>query len=979
MRLSLLTLILFVAFALETTHAQISLAAKLSYRTPAEARWVDSVYNSMDDTARLGQLFMIRAHSNLGADHIAQVEDLIRRYKVGALCFFQGTPEKQVELTNRYQRITQLPLMVAMDAEWGLNMRLKETAVAYPKQMMLGAIADNSLIYQFGATVARELRRVGVHVNFAPAVDVNNNMRNPVINERSFGEDKFNVAAKGYQYMKGMQDNGVLACAKHFPGHGDTDVDSHYDLPQISHGMARLSTLELMPFRLLAQYGVGSFMVAHLSVPSIDATANLPTSLSKNAVTNLLRREMGYEGVIFTDGLEMKGVTKYFPRGEVSARAIEAGCDMLCLPESTPDAFEAIQSYIRDGRIAKTEIEKSVKRILLSKFRLGLSTPQYVEPYRVRDDINSYEAVTIKRELTKNALTLVRNADKMIPFLSYSPDDMASLAIGYDRWTPFQYQLNQSGIFNQFNVNSSFNAEKYASMLDYFSKKKIVIVALNNMKPKASDGFGLSQSAKDFVNELAMRTKVILVVFGNPYSLQYFDGVSNVIMAYNEDKTTQELTAQAMFGVFDFKGKLPVSASEKSKAGMGFKTMKTNKLEWNLDNPEAAGFNPATLAKIDGIANELIDKGAAPGCQILVAKDGKVVYNKAFGYQTYEKQVPMTTETLFDMASITKCAATTMSLMKLYEEGKIDLNAGFGKYVPILRGSNKENLPLKELLIHQAGLKAWIPFYKETVDANNRPMPQFYASQLSGDFSVEVAKGVFMRKDYVETIKKRIADSELNPKKPYVYSDLGMIMMVDLIKMVTGKTLDVYANEQFFAPLSMSRTLYNPLTKFSDSLIAPTEEDKYFRHQRLQGHVHDMGAAMLGGVSGHAGLFSTCTDLAILMQMMLNGGVYGGKRYLKSETIQLFAQRQGGSTRRGYGWDMKELDAKKTANMSPLASSNTFGHTGFTGNAFYVDPDKKLIYVFLSNRTYPDMNNNKLIDGNFRPRIQTVIYESLLK
>ncbi len=960
------------------------LAAQLAPKTAADL-WVDETYKAMSDTARIGQLFMIRAHSNLGADHIQKVMEEIKTYQVGGLCFFQGTPEKQANLTNDYQKLSKIPLFISMDAEWGLSMRLKESTITFPKQMMLGAIQDNNLIYRFGAAIGRECKRLGVHINFAPDADVNNNPRNPVINERSFGEDKFNVAAKAYQYMRGMQDNGVMACAKHFPGHGDTDADSHLDLPVISHDMSRLSALELMPFRVLSQQGIGSMMVAHLQVNAIDASVNTPTTLSKNAIRNILRDSIGYQGLIFTDGMEMKGLTKFFPTGEASARAIEAGNDMLLLPESVPSAIEWIKKYREQGRITDKDIEASVKRILHAKYQYGLATPQYIEPANLRSELNSYESQVLKRDLIQNALTLVRNDDKMLPFTSYQPDSMASLAMGTGNWTTFQYQLNQLGIFNQFNIGKTFSAEKKQALLDYFSKKKTVIISLHDMKPKASDNFGLSEDTRNFINELAQRTSVILVVFGNPYALTYFDGVKNVVECYNEDKVTQELAAQGLFGTFEFKGKLPVTASDKSKCGMGFSTkMKVNRLKWNTDFPEEVGMDAATLAKIDGIANELIDKGAAPGCQVLVAKDGQVVYHKAFGYQTYDKTRAATTEDLYDMASITKCAATTVSLMKLYEEGKVDVTQNYEKYLPILRGSNKGTLLLKDVLIHQAGLPAWIAFYKNTLDSaiidgkkSFYPSPKWYSKTKTGEFQIEVAKDFYMKRAYVDSIFQRIADVPLRNNRNYVYSDLGMILMTFLIKNVTGQTLDAYAENNFYRPLSMSRTLFNPLRRFADTAIAPTEEDNYFRMQQLKGHVHDMGAAMLGGVSGHAGLFSTSRDLAVLLQMLLNGGEYAGVRYLKPETVALFTHRQGGSTRRGYGWDLKELDSSQTMNMSPLASSNTYGHTGFTGNAAYVDPDKRLVYIFLSNRTYPTMENNKLINGNYRPRIHSVIYEAM--
>jgi beta-glucosidase-like glycosyl hydrolase/CubicO group peptidase (beta-lactamase class C family) len=991
-------------FVLSIIITSFFYSSVFAQKTTVEDRWVDSMYQTLNDTQRIGQMIMIRAHSNLGYDHISEVEYLIKKYHIGSLCFFQGTPEKQLELTNRYQKISEIPLFVAMDAEWGLNMRLKSSTIAYPKQIMLGAITDNHLIYRFGEAIAKECRRLGVHINFAPSIDINVNRNNPIINERSFGDNMYNVAAKGFEYAKGMQDNNVMACAKHFPGHGDTDVDSHLDLPVVNHDMARLSALELMPFRALSQHGVASMMVGHLSIPSIDNTWHVPTSLSKNAVRELLRNQIGFNGLIFTDGLEMRGVTRYFHNGEASAKAIEAGCDILCLPESTPEAFNAIKRYISEGRIDTNDIEASVKRILHAKFRYGLTTPQYIEPANIRWDINSAESKELKSELLKNALTLARNDDRIVPFTAFQPDSIAVLAIGSESWTPFQIQLNNAGLTGQFNVSKYFSAQKQAQMLDYFSKKKTVIVSLHGLRVKASENFGVTQITREFVNELAQKTKVVLVVFGNPYILKDFDGVDNVLECYNEEKETQEFAAQGLLGTFEFKGKLPVTASEKSKNGFGFLTTpipnpastptpnlpsnvlpkKMNRLEWNTATPETAGVDAKTLNTIDTIAKELIAARAAPGCQILVARNGQIVYHKAFGYHTYEKIHPITTDDLYDLASITKCAATTVCLMKLHDEGKIDLNKTLGDYLPYLQGSNKANLSLRDVLIHQAGLPAWIPFYKQTLDSaiidgkkKFFPSEKYYAKTAMGDFTVPVTPNLFMRKDYVDTMKMRIANIPLRDNRSYLYSDLGLILLADIIKNITGKTLDVYATESFYGPLSMNRTLFNPLTKFPEMACAPTEEDNYFRMNRVRGTVHDMAAAMLGGVSGHAGLFSTTSDLAILLEMLLNQGEYNGVSYIKPETVQFFTSRQGGSTRRGIGWDMKELNPSKTLNMSKLASDATYGHTGFTGNAAYVDPEKNLVYIFLSNRTYPDSGNNKLINGNYRTRIQNVVYEAM--
>ena len=968
---------LLVLFSNLKTFAQTNIA---------QEQWVDSVYNSMPDTIKIAQLVMIRAHSNLGADHIAKVEDQIKRYQVGGLCFFQGTPEKQAELTNRYQTLSKVPLFISMDAEWGLNMRLKETAIAWPKQMMLGAIQDNRLIYKYGAAIAKECKRMGVQINFAPDADVNNNPKNPVINERSFGEDKVNVATKAFMYMKGMQDNGVMACAKHFPGHGDTDVDSHLDLPVISHDTNRLNNIELMPFRVLSQFGIGSMMVAHLQIPAIDNRINTPITISRSGVHDLLRVKMGYKGLIFTDGLEMKGLAKYYTSAESSARCIQAGNDMLLLPEDLEGSIAKIQEWMKSGQIDSNEVKASVKRVLRTKYQYGLTSTQVIQTNYLRDDINGIESKTLKRELIKNALTVVRSPEKLIPFRSFQPDSIATLGFGSDSWTPFQYMLNNYGLFNQFNASKSLDSTKKAFFVDYLTKKKIVIISLHDMKPNAKDDFGLTPLEIDLVNEVAQKTKVVLVVFGNPYALKYFDGVQNVLECYNEDKTTQELAAEGLFGLFELKGKLPITASDKAQRGMGLITPKfKGLLDWNTEVPEMAGVNSKILNKIDSLAEDLIYQHAAPGCQILVAKDGQVVFNKAYGDYFYARGMhPVELSNMYDLASITKCMATTVSLMKLYEEGKFSLTAKYGDYLPITKGSNKENMLMKDVLVHQAGLLAWIPFYKETLDSVfnegaylKYPSPKYYLSEKKDNFNLKISNSLWMRSDYVDSVKMRIVNSKLRENKNYIYSDLGLILMTDVVKNITGKTLDVYAHDNFYAPLNMHHTLFKPMTRYSESDCAPSDHDNYFRMHDTQGYVHDMAAAMIGGVSGHAGLFSNTTDLVVMSQMLLNGGNYAGVQYFKPETVKYFTQRHEGSTRRGYGWDMKDLNPAHTPNMSTSASNETFGHTGFTGNALYIDPTNKLIYIFLSNRTYPLMDNNILTEKGYRSKIQTLIYEAI--
>lgn len=964
LRYTILTSILFFYCTLTTTA-----------QSPKMQHWVDSIFQTMSMDEKIGQLFMIRAHSNKDTLYEENVAQQIKKYHVGGLCFFQGTPEKQAILTNYYQSLSpKIPLFVSMDAEHGLGMRLAESTISYPRYLALGAIQNNQLIYEAGAAIAKQCRRLGVNINFAPDTDINNNGQNPVIGMRSFGESPKNVIAKAFAFMQGMQDNKVMACMKHFPGHGDTNVDSHYDLPQVWHARERLDTLELVPFRALTQHGIQSAMVAHLNVPSLDNTANLPTTLSRTIVTNLLRKTIGFQGLIFTDAMEMKGVVKYFTAGEAEAKAVMAGNDIILLPENIDLAFAKIKTYIAEGKIDTNQINESVKRILAAKIKLHLDTTSVKVALKdLRADLNAPEAIALKRQLIANALTTVRNEKDLIPVRDMS--NIATLSIGKGIITPFQNAMSEFGNMKHFSMSKNAPDTVVQKMINLLATRQTVVVSLHDLSSKPKNNFGITQQMVDLATQLGKKTNVILVVFGTPYILRYFDFNDCVLEAYEEDNMYQELAANAIMGASGTNGRLPVTASLKSKSGMGITTPAIGRLTSDL--PESVNMDSEKLSQVDVLCNELIQKGAAPGCVVLVAKNSKIIYQKAFGHHTYEKIRPMRTDDVFDLASVTKVSAATMALMKLQGEGKIDIKQPMSHYLSDLKGSNKASLLLEDIYIHQAGLQAWLKFYEATLDKNKKPSSQYYRPQFTSDFNIPVTANLYLKKGYDEEIYKEIIKTDLRPTREYKYSDLGLILTTKMIKEVTGKTLDEYTKASFYQPLGLKTTGYKPWINIDINRIPPTEEDNYYRMGRVQGYVHDMAAAMLGGVSGHAGLFSNAADLAILYQMVLNGGTYAGKQYLKPEVIQNFTTRHGSSTRRGIGFDMKELDATKTPTVCSSASEDTYGHTGFTGICVWVDPKVHLIYIFLSNRTYPSMENNKLSTLDYRIKIQQAIYDAM--
>lgn len=935
--------------------------------------WVDSVFNSLNKKQRIAQLMIIRAHSNLGAEHVASVTNLIKKYKVGGLCFFQGGPVRQANLTNYYQSISKTPLLITIDGEWGLGMRL-DSVINFPRQMMIGAVPDADIVYQFGKAVGQQCKRLGIQVNFAPVVDINNNPANPVINDRSFGEDKYKVALFGVQYMKGMQNEGIMACAKHFPGHGDVSVDSHLDLPVINKTRRQLDSLELYPFKRMIKEGVGSVMIAHLYIPAIDTTANQATSLSYKNVTGLLRNELGFTGLTFTDALEMKGVTKFYPAGEASVQSLVAGNDMLCLPEDIEGSIKKIRKAIRRKELKKSDINARVKKVLLAKYNLGLNKAETIKTEGLTDDLNAH-INEIKKMIAENAITLLKLSDTN--FIPLTAKKIAFLGIGIESANAFAETLRQNygAAVYTFDYKKGLSAaDSLASVLK--NNYDTVIIGVHNYSRRPANQFGISDAAYRLINQVQAQMPAVTFVFGNPYAIKNIAATSaNLIACYEDDNITQQAAADVLQGKIIPKGKLPVTVSDQLIFGAGI----TVKRYFPNTLPENVGLQSTVLNQIDSIANDAIEEHATPGCVVLVAKDGKVAFYRAYGYTNYDSLEPVTPGMLYDLASVTKISAVTVSVMKLYEEGKLDINKTLGYYLPWVRNSNKENIPLRNLLLHQAQLVAYIPFYRETVDKQGHPLPSIYSSIPTKEFCIKVAENVYLRNDWRDTMYHKILLSKLGEPNKYVYSDNDFIFLGKVVEAITGKKLQDYVKETFYAPLGMTTTTFLPRGHFPIDAIAPTENDTAWRRQLLRGDVHDPGAAMFGGVAGHAGLFSNAYDLAQLYQMLLNGGEMNGVRYLKKETIDKFTAYSSDISRRGLGFDKPEKDNFIRLDPYPARSASplTFGHTGFTGTCVWVDPAYNLVYIFLSNRVTPDGENNKLLRMNVRSNIQETIYRSM--
>lgn len=946
------------------------------YRQPfwtLQSAWADSVLASLSLEEKIGQLFMVAAWTNKGPEHEAELRRLVTEQKVGGLIWFQGGPVRQVNWTNRLQLLAKTPLLIGQDAEWGPSMRLDST-VLYPRQLGMGAIEEDRVVYRYGREVARQLRLLGVHINFAPVVDVNNNPNNPVIGDRSFGEDRLNVSLKGLAYMEGMQENGVLACGKHFPGHGDTDVDSHVGLPVIEHPWTRLDTLELYPFKVLMSQGLASVMTAHLHIPSLDNTPDRAASVSPAITGALLRDSLGYQGLAVTDALNMKGVADHYNPGALEVEAFRAGNDILLFPEDVPAGIRALKTAFASGELDPAELERRVRRILQAKAWAGLDRWRPHPTEGLTDALNAEPAQRVLDEICRRRLTLVRNGYNLLPFRTGDSLNLALVDLGRASASTFQNTLLGYGEFPAFQMPENATGGDYAALLNTLGSADVVVVGLHGMSRWKRLNYGLTETEVGFVQRLSRRTRVVLVVFGTPYALEFFPEADHVLVAYDAFAAGQRAAAKALFGQMPLRGRLPVSVGPSYPSGMGLDLAAARLRPGDLHE---VGFAQHSEHRIDSIVERALRLRATPGCRILVAKDGQVFYDKAFGYHTSAREYPVRPKDLYDLASITKVAATTIAVMRLWERGELDLDAKVEDYLSELDGTNAGSRRLRDVLTHTARLQPWVPFYQYTLDTDGKPDLRVYRSSPEGDFDVEVAEGFYMNRHWQDSILRRIGEAPLRTQREYKYSDLGFYLLRRIVERASGEAFAEHLDKHFYGPMGLRTMGFNPRQRFPETRIVPTEYDDYWRKQLLTGYVHDMGAAMMGGIEGHAGLFSSAEDLAALFQMLLNGGTYGGHRFLSDSTIRVFTARQSNKHRRGLGFDKPEPDDRKIGPTSTMCSEATFGHSGFTGTCVWADPRHGLLYVFLSNRVHPSMDNRTLISENVRTEIQDELYRGL--
>lgn len=958
--------------------------------------WVESTMAAMTPEQRVAQLIVMAVETS-GSTAPGSISRYVAGQHVGGLIFMEGDASRLVSLVNGAQSQSKVPLLVTIDGEWGLKMRLKD-APAFRRNMMLGAVDNDQLLYEYGREVARECRRLGIHVNFAPVLDVNDHPSDGMLGTRSFGSDPHIVARHGIAYSRGLEDGGVISVCKHFPGHGSTADDSHKTLPLINKSMTELNLCELLPFRQYVKAGLSGVMVAHLLVPAIDK--NAPTSLSRRAIVDLLRGQMGFQGLVFSDALTMKGATGMLS-GSACVNALKAGNDILLMPGDPSAEIAAVMAAIARGEITQNEVDEHCRRVLRYKYALGLNKQQSVDPSHVSGDINTIQANVLQRQLTASSITVVKNNNNILPVRNLQSRHIAVVTVGVDKGvkSTFSTRCRDYAEVTCYDATSAASATVRKVKGD---NQNLVLVAVDDYS--AANAAALNQVAEGCKN-------VVLVLLCDPRDIKkYGEAISHkhvkaVVLGYDDDEMAQDYAAQTIFGGNYAAGILPIRVelpgNKCIKAGTGFHYA-ANRLGYGI--PAEVGLDNRLLHQVDSVCRLGVKMHAFPGCEVLIARHGKVVMKRSYGEIDYGSGVPVTDETLFGLASVSKATGTLSGVMKAYDDGKFKLNDKASDIIAPLRGTDKENITFRDLLYHETGMPASLNMWDLMMDSTTyigplmttepdemhtiKVMNKAYGNKTAklrtdilsdhktDRFNVAIADGIWGGQMTYDTVMQHIYHAKLGSKK-YLYSCLNFSLLADAVQRSTHSPLNYLVNNYVFAPLGAFHTMYRPLSKFSPDQIAYTERDTYLRRQHIHGYVHDELAAFSGGVQGNAGLFSNANDLAKLFQMWLNGGTYGGHRFLKASTVETFLTQKSPNSHRGLGFDKPVVGNPRASNTCAEATPETIGHTGFTGTCFWIDPKNDFIYIFLSNRVCPTRDNPNFGRVSARSHIHSLIYKAI--
>ena len=960
-------------------------------------RWVDSVMQTLSPRQRAAQLFVMAVNPQDRSSARTMVDKYVKKDCVGGLIFNEGSIEDFASLVNYAQGVTQVPLMMSVDGEWGLSMRVSDTP-EYPRNLLLGAIDDDRILYNYGREVARELRRIGFQVNFAPVLDVNDNPLNPVIGTRSFGESPEEVARHAIAYARGLEDGGVMSVGKHFPGHGSSTEDSHKTLPEIRKSMKELNTVELVPFRRYIDAGLSGIMIAHLFVPSIEPELT-PTTMSRKCVTDLLRDQLNFNGLIFTDALTMQGAQKYL-KGSACVQSLLAGNDVLLMPANADKEVDAIEAAVKEGVLTQEAIDSRCRRMLEYKYALGLTGKDLVNTDNLRRNLNGADSQVLIRQMIAGGITVLKNKKDILPVKNLQSRRIAVVTIGGDADNMFSRRCANYAQVTTYNVSAGQSAAALADQLKENRFNLVLLLALNDDQASVN-------AAKAIVRAC---DHTVLTVTSKPYDIaRWADAVNSghadgVVLTYENSELALDYAAQTIFGGNAAKGCLPVSLKCGSKtyhAGEGIH-YQANRLGYSI--PAEVGFDNRLLAQVDSVIQLGVREKAFPGCQVIIGRHGKIVVNKAIGHTSFDSGVKVDENTIFGLASVSKATGTLSAVMKAYDEGKFSLDEPASRIIDGLRNGDKQDITFRDLLYHETGMPPSLSMWEMMMDKNTysgklitgapddvhtikimdgayghkdaRLRTDILSQSKTDRFNIAIADGIWGGRVTYDSIMNRIYHADLGKKK-YLYSCLNFCLLADAVQRMEHAPLNYFVNTKIFAPLGSYHTLYRPLSRFPREQIAYTEVDTYLRRQHIHGYVHDELAAFSGGVQGNAGLFSNANDLAKLLQMWLNGGTYGGIKFYKPSTVETFTTQKSPNSHRGLGFDKPVVGNPDAGNTCAEATPETYGHTGFTGTSFWVDPKNDMFYIFLSNRVCPTRNNKAFSRISARSNIHSIIYRNL--
>lgn len=902
---------------------------------------VDEFINKLSLEEKIGQMFMLRYTGDFYRNddsRFVEIKKMITKHYIGGIVTYVGSVHGTIYNLNELQSFSQIPLLIAADFERGVGQKISG-ATLFPSSMAMSATNDPKLSYEHGRITAIESRALGVHVTFAPVVDVNSNPKNPIINFRSYGDSPDIVTKYSSEFIKGCQENGIIACIKHFPGHGDTGTDSHTTLPIINKSEKKFREIDLLPFKKAIEANVKMIMTGHIAVPSMDSTKT-PATLSYELSGKIIREEFKYEGLIVTDAMEMGGITESYWSSEAAIKTIEAGSDIILLPIDNLSAIKGVIQSVRNGRISEKRINNSVKRILKSKFDLELWNNKEIDFKKSRDILGKPSHKRIAFQAAKKSITLINDKNNLIPI-----DISKTKSIGHLLLATSEGMLKYSNTYRSKisrihgNVNSDFYSKRLSKseinkIIDDFEDSDLIIISLLIRVAQDLGTYTIDSSHRELIKKLQKTNKPIIVTsFGSPY-LDDVDSIETYVSAYYYGSISMNAMVDALFGSEEINGKLPVTLSESLQQGKGLNRYKKNILS---EDYESYDFSNAKK-----IINDAINDSIFPGASVAILKNGKKVFNFQSGYQTYEKKIKIDSESIYDLASLTKVVATTPVAMKLHSQKKLPLDEPIKDFIPIFLGEEKNKVTIRHLLTHSSGL---MPF---------------------DTFPIHFSKDKIL----LEIINKPLIN---HPGSEYVYSDFGPILLKSILEIVSNKKFEKLSSDYIFKPLKMKNTFFNPLPNHLKNIV-PTEIDTIYNRGLLKGIVHDERAWQLGGVAGHAGLFSTTDDLAKYCQMMINGGHLGGIRYFNSNLINKFIEKQNlpEGSNRALGWD---TPSKKGSLAGDFFSNGSYGHTGFTGTSIWVDPNEKIGIIILTNRVHPSRNKSGMRD--FRVKFHNDVMQTL--